>query len=189
MRIHNWPMKALIIVTAAAALWLGLACQNPYPIIIAPSAPCGDYEPGQALVPSIEFRHFPGDFLHFPDEVDTQEWNRALEARGERLKSEKARVGAVLAEYRSLIHETDLLPIGYVRGSGMSILKTERRLLTDQYNIYISVDDNVELWEEKFVNEGIDPSTIVAEDSIPECMDGFPVIFEIFYGEVILQPL
>ena len=37
MRIHNWPMKALIIVAAAAALWLGLACSTANTITEVPT--------------------------------------------------------------------------------------------------------------------------------------------------------
>ena len=181
MRIHNWPTKALIIVAAAAALWLGLACQNPYPIIIAPSAPCGEYEPGQRLVPSVEFRHFPGHIMHFPDEVDTQEWNRAVEARAERLNLKRERVRAVFDEYRSLIEET-VLPIGHAYSRGTGVIATEKELFTDQYFIRIGVDVN---WKEGIVDDGDDLSKVASEDRIPECMDGFPVIVRI----VSLQPL
>ena len=179
MKTTNWQSKSLTLFIAASALWLTAACAGDSGIqVITPAAPCGDYYGERRLKPSVEFQHFPGRYNSGDYNIDYQDWSRAVGARSERLKSEKERVRAIVKKYDYLFR----VPSFYnpsenidVYNWGQSSIDTENGLPTDQLSILISVD--------------VHPTLL--EPRIPECLDGFPVIFEYHpdFGKPIEPPL
>ena len=165
MNTGNWQIKILTLFMVAFALCLTVACGDAGtdyagPERITPSAPCGDAD--APLVPSVEFQQFSG-IEHWTDgSINTRVWNRAAQARGNRLGPEMDRVQAVIDKYRDRIRR---LP--GVNGFGVSELQTENTLPTDKLGIRI------------IVTEHIDQSTLPPEDRIQDCLEGVPVHFEI----------
>ena len=175
MKQLNWQTKALALFIALTALWLATACtEDPVPKVITPSVPCGDDD--GPLVPSMEFQHFSGRDDVYDGRISTQEWNQAVSARAERMRSEEDRTQATLDRNLDLIrrhrfHHPD--GNGWVRGWGVRHIRTETGLLTDRLAILI------------LVAEYVDQSRFPPEERIPECMEGFPVHFEIRYGMIL----
>ena len=174
MKTTHWQTKALTLFIAAAALWLATACTEDSGIrIITPSAPCGDYYGEHRLMPSVEFQHFPGRDGPGDDRIDSQDWNRAVEARSQRLRSAYERGQAIWEKYRHLYRKNSYVRAdGHFFGWSVSSPRTETGLPTDQFVIKIRID--------------VHPRTL--EHGIPECLDGFPVIFEYHpaFGEPII---
>ena len=179
MRIHNWPIKALIIVAAAAALWLALACQNPYPITIAPFTQCGPEIP---MTSSIEYFTLEG--AKVPEGMEGSLWAaqnpRSLlvedkemfirgviaAARHERLRQETERIQAILDKYAPLITNQEEVYDTPIYGRGVVSLYNKDGELTDKQVISIPVGVDY------------DQSKIPPAGRIPECMEGVEVHFK-----------
>ena len=105
------------------------------------------------------------------EDPERREWfihGMRMAARGERLKPEKERIGAILAKYRDRIWGQGLSDEGgQVHGVAITGLKTANGELTDKLVIEITV------------TEYVDQSTLPPEDRIPECMDGIEVHFRV----------